>query len=136
MAAICLLAEELGLRTSTVIFGGGAPRNHIQQSQIGTYMFAQKGKGHAEAVRFSIEPVETGGLSGSTISEGISWKKFDPEVESTEVFLDSNLSIAITSSLVRDRGAAEQLAFRHEDDGSLTVIQAESEHNLSKKFGF
>ena len=51
-------------------------------------------------MRFSIEPVETGGLSGSTISEGISWKKFDPKVESAEVFLDSHLSLAITSSLV------------------------------------
>src|SRR5439155_7995768 len=75
MTAIVLLAEEVGLRSSTVIFGGGAPRNHIQQSQIGTYMFKQVGKGHAEAVRFSIEPAETGALSGSTISEGISWKK-------------------------------------------------------------
>jgi deoxyhypusine synthase len=136
MSAICLLAEELGLRTSTVIFGGGAPRNHIQQSQIGTYMFAQKGKGHAEAVRFSIEPVETGGLSGSTISEGISWKKFDPEVESAEVFLDSNLSIAFTSSLVRTREASEQLGFRHEDDGTLTLIRGPEEINLSRKFGF
>ena len=99
MSAIVLLAEELGRRTSTVIFGGGAPRNHIQQSQIGSYMFMTKSKGHAEAVRFSIEPTETGGLSGSTISEGISWKKFDPNVEAAEVFLDSNLALAVSASL-------------------------------------
>ena len=136
MSAICLLAEELGLRTATVIFGGGAPRNHIQQSQIGTYMFQQKGKGHAEAVRFSIEPVETGGLSGSTISEGISWKKFDPNVEAAEVFLDSNLSIAVTSSLVADREPSRQLRFRHEDDGTLSVIHAGKTYNLSEKYGF
>ena len=136
MSAIVLLAEELGLRTSTVIFGGGAPRNHIQQSQIGTYMFVQKGKGHAEAIRFSIEPVETGGLSGSTISEGISWKKFDPKVESAEVFLDSNLSIAITSSLVGTRDASRCFAFRHEDDGTLTAIHGGKEYNLSDKYHF
>jgi deoxyhypusine synthase len=136
MSAICLLAEELGLRTATVIFGGGAPRNHIQQSQIGTYMFGQKGQGHAEAVRFSIEPVETAALSGSTISEGISWKKFDPNVEAAEVFLDSNLSIALTSSLVSTRDAASQIKFRHEDDGSLTVLHEGTAYNLSAKFGF
>ncbi len=136
MTAIVLLAEELGLRTSTVIFGGGAPRNHIQQSQIGTYMFVAKGKGHAEAVRFSVEPVETGGLSGSTISEGISWKKFDPNVESAEVFLDSNLSIAITSSLVGSRDPARCFSFRHEDDGTLTAIYDGTSYNLSQKFGF
>ena len=136
MAAIVLLAEEVGLRTSTVIFGGGSPRNHIQQSQIGTYMFVQKGKGHAEAVRFSIEPVETGGLSGSTVSEGISWKKFDPKVEAAEVFLDSNLSLAVTSSLVATRPADRGFAFQHEDDGTLTVLHDGKSYNLSEKFGF
>jgi deoxyhypusine synthase len=136
MAALVLLVEELGGRTATVIFGGGAPRNHIQQSQIGTYMFKEKGKGHAEAVRFSIEPVETGGLSGSTISEGVSWKKFDPNVEAAEVFLDSNLSIAITSSLVGERAAADCLNFVHEDYGSHTVVRGEDRYNLSQKYGF
>jgi len=136
MAAIVLLAEELGERTSTVIFGGGAPRNHIQQSQIGSYMFATKSKGHAEAVRFSIEPAETGGLSGSTISEGISWKKFDPKVESAEVFLDSNLSIAIAASLVGGRDAAACFNFRHEDDGTLTAIYRGAAYNLSEKYHF
>ena len=136
MAAIVLLAEEVGLRTSTVIFGGGAPRNHIQQSQIGSYMFATKGKGHAEAVRFSIEPAETGALSGSTISEGISWKKFDPKVESAEVFLDSNLSIAIASSLLDRREAARCFSFEHEDDGTLTAIYAGQRYNLSEKYHF
>ena len=136
MTALVLLAEELGSRTATVIFGGGAPRNHIQQSQIGTYMFATKGKGHAEAVRFSIEPAETGGLSGSTISEGVSWKKFDPNVEAAEVFLDSNLSIAITASLLATRDPDRCFTFRHEDDGTLTAIYEGREYNLSKKYGF
>lgn len=136
MTAIVLLAEEVGLRTSTVIFGGGAPRNHIQQSQIGVYMFKQPGKGHAEAVRFSIEPVETGGLSGSTISEGISWKKFDPNVEAAEVFLDSNLSIAIASSLLDARDAGTGFEFRHEDDGTLTATYAGTSYNLAEKYGF
>jgi deoxyhypusine synthase len=136
MSALVLLVEELDGRTATVIFGGGAPRNHIQQSQIGSYMFKTRSRGHAEAVRFSLEPVETGGLSGSTISEGISWKKFDPQVESAEVFLDSNLSIAVASSLVRTRDDERCLQFRHEDDGTLTVLHAGSEYNLSAKYGF
>lgn len=136
MAAMVLLAEELGMRSSNVIFGGGAPRNHIQQSQIGSYMFMTKGKGHAEAVRFSIEPSETGALSGSTIAEGISWKKFDPQVEAVEVFLDSNLSIAIASSLVGGRELARCFEFRHEDNGTLTVLYGGKSYNLSEKYHF
>jgi hypothetical protein len=99
-------------------------------------MFVAKSTGHREAVRFSIEPVETGGLSGSTISEGISWKKFDPEVEAAEVFLDSNLSIAISSSLVASRDAASCFNFRHEEDGTLTAIFGGAEYNLSQKCHF
>ncbi len=136
MAALVLLAEELELRTATVIFGGGAPRNHIQQSQIGSYMFATKSKGHAEAVRFSIEPAETGGLSGSTISEGISWKKFDPAVEAAEVFLDSNLSLAIMASLLGTREASRCFSFEHEDDGTLTAIAGGKRYSLSEKYHF
>lgn len=134
MAAIVLLAEDLGLRTSTVIFGGGAPRNHIQQSQIGSYMFDRKSKGHAEAVRFSLEPSETGGLSGSTVSEGISWKKFDPGVESAEVFLDSNLALAVAASIVQSRDAADVFTFRHEDDGTLAAIYRGASYNLSERY--
>jgi deoxyhypusine synthase len=136
MTGIVLLAEELGLRTATAIFGGGAPRNHIQQSQIGTYMFKAKGKGHAEAVRFSIEPAETGALSGSTISEGVSWKKFDPRVEHAEVFLDSNLSLALVSSLLQERAASGCFQYAHNDDGTLTVTYGDAQYNLSEKFGF
>ena len=86
-----------------MIFGGGSPRNHIQQSQIGTYMFVTKRKGHAEAVRFSIEPAETGGLSGSTILGGHQLEEVRPKLESAEVFLDSHLSLALASSLVGTR---------------------------------
>ena len=136
MTAIVLLAEEVGLRTSTVIFGGGSPRNHIQQAQIGVYMFKKPGQGHAEAVRFSIEPSEAGALSGSTISEGISWKKFDFNVEAAEVFLDSNLSVAIAASVLRTRDAGTGFDFRHEDDGTLTAIYAGKSYNLSQKYGF
>ncbi len=136
MSAIVLLAEELGLRTATTIFGGGSPRNHIQQSQIGSYMFVTKSKGHAEAVRFSIEPAETGGLSGSTFSEGISWKKFDPKLESAEVFLDSNLSLALAATLLDRRDIARCFNYRHEDDGTLTVIAGGKNYNLSEKYHF
>ena len=99
-------------------------------------MFVTKSKGHAEAVRFSIEPAETGGLSGSTFSEGISWKKFDPKLESAEVFLDSNLSLALAASLLERRDIARCFNYRHEDDGTLTVIAGGKDYNLSEKYHF
>ena len=42
----------------------------------------------------------------------------------------------MTSSLVAAREHARQLQFRHEDDGTLSVIHAGKTYNLSEKFGF
>ena len=134
MTALALLAEELGGRTSVIIFGGGAPRNHVQQTQVGSYMFQRSHLGHKEAVRFSLEPAETGGLSGSTISEGISWKKFAPDVEAVEVFLDSNIALGIVASVL-NRDRANQITFEHNEDGTLTIEWKSQRLNVHHLFG-
>jgi hypothetical protein len=42
----------------------------------------------------------------------------------------------VTSSLVGTRDASSCFNFRHEDDGTLTVLHAGEEHNLSRRFKF
>jgi hypothetical protein len=42
----------------------------------------------------------------------------------------------VTSSLVRTRDASLCFGFRHEDDGTLTVLHGGQEFNLSTQFGF
>lgn len=94
---IAALTEDLGARTSIVIFGGGWTRNWSQQAQACMYMIGRENiaKGHAEAIRFSYDPAETGGLSGSTISEGISWRKYDRNVKPAESNIDANFALAL-----------------------------------------
>lgn len=76
--------KELGIFT----IGGGVPRNWAQQ--VGPYMNAlssRLGIKNAKFVRFKYgvricpEPVNWGGLSGCTYSEGVSWGKFVPKDE-------------------------------------------------------
>jgi len=70
--------KKLGIFT----IGGGVPRNWAQQ--VAPYLDIRKkrlgvGKGfksYSRAVRICPEPVEWGGLSGCTYSEGVSWGKF------------------------------------------------------------
>ena len=96
----------VGLRTSNVIFGGGAPRNHIQQSQIGTYMFMTKGKGHAEAVRFSIEPARPAGSRDRRSPRASAGRSSTRMSKLPKSFSTRNLSIAISAALVAAREPA------------------------------
>ncbi len=100
--------KNLGIFT----IGGGVPRNWAQQ--VGPYLdlirwrilekgktesyFAKEGdpyfKRFKYALRICPEPVQWGGLSGCTYSEGVSWGKFVPESEGgkfAEVLADATV---------------------------------------------
>jgi len=135
--AIVAATEDLGGRTSAIIFGGGWPRNWIQQAQACSYMIdrGKIAKGHAEAIRFSYDPAETGGLSGSTISEGISWRKYSADVKSVEAFLDAQLSMALLAQFLLEKNPQRtwKLNFFHsEEDGTLSVCHNKKLVNLQE----
>lgn len=106
-----LLAKQKKLGIFTV--GGGVPRNWTQQ--IGPYLDLinfrlYKGKGHFirfnYGVRICPEPVNYGGLSGCTYSEGVSWGKFIPQEEGgryAEVFCDATIGWPIIVKAVLER---------------------------------
>ena len=56
-----------------VVIGGGVPRNTIQSSAL-----ASK-KGLDYAIVITLDRPETGGLSGSTLEETVSWGKMKGE---------------------------------------------------------
>lgn len=58
-------AEKKGV----IILGGGVPKNFILQSALIT------GRGFDYAIQITMDRPETGGLSGASISEAISWGK-------------------------------------------------------------
>ena len=135
--AIAAATEDLGGRTSAIIFGGGWPRNWIQQAQACSYMIDREkvAKGHAEAIRFSYDPAETGGLSGSTISEGISWRKYSADVKSVEAFLDAQLSMALLAQFLLEKNTQRTWKlnfFNSKEDGSLSVCQNKKLVNLKE----
>lgn len=140
LTMIAALTEDLDARTSMLIFGGGWTRNWTQQAQACMYMIGREktAKGHAEAMRFSFDPAETGGLSGSTISEGISWRKYATDVKSVESNIDSNLAQAmLVNALEMEKPQRPwKLDYVQEDDGSLTVKDSSGSYNLQEYFHF
>ncbi len=93
-------ADEIGLLT----IGGGVPRNWAQQvapycdiinARLGTQLRVPRFR---YGVRICPEPVQWGGLSGCTYSEGVSWGKFVPASEGgryAEVPIDATVVLPI-----------------------------------------
>lgn len=119
-------AEKIKKQKTIAIFtiGGGVPRNWAQQ--VGPYLDITK-KRIAEikhqslpenpskdpyfkrfkyAVRICPEPVELGGLSGCTYSEGVSWGKFVPREEGgdwAEVYSEATIAWPLIVKAVIER---------------------------------
>jgi deoxyhypusine synthase len=79
-AAIVLAAKRDGGKSAVLIFGGGSPKNFILQTepQVQEVLGIEE-KGHDCYVQFTDARVDTGGLSGATPSEAVSWGKVDPD---------------------------------------------------------
>ena len=73
--------------TGLIILGGGVPKNYCMQSAL----FADHP--HKFVVQVSLDREETGGLSGASLEEAISWGKTTSK--SSTVFLTSEVTIAL-----------------------------------------
>jgi deoxyhypusine synthase len=78
-AAIVYGAKQGG-RSGVVILGGGSPKNFVLQTEPQIQeVLGLEGKGHDYFVQVTDARPDTGGLSGATPSEAVSWGKIDPD---------------------------------------------------------
>ncbi len=90
---ICRKSPKNGM----VVIGGGVPRNTVQSAAI-----ASK-KGMDYAVVITIDRPETGGLSGSTLRETVSWGKVKGEADKVMVIGDALIIFPIIVASVVER---------------------------------
>ncbi|HEY2341736.1 MAG TPA: deoxyhypusine synthase, partial [Chthoniobacteraceae bacterium] len=78
-AAIVYNAKASGSTSSVFILGGGSPKNFILQTepQIQEVMGIEE-RGHDYFLQCTDARPDTGGLSGATPAEAVSWGKIDP----------------------------------------------------------
>lgn len=79
-ASIVWNAKAGGGKSAVIIFGGGSPKNFLLQTepQIQEVLGIEE-SGHDFFVQFTDARADTGGLSGATPSEAVSWGKVDPD---------------------------------------------------------
>jgi deoxyhypusine synthase len=96
--------------TGVLYFGGGTPKNFIQQSEVTATFIRQAHNGHQYAVQVITDAPHWGGLSGCTFEEAQSWGKIAPDASLATVHCDSTIALPIlvtalseNPSLIRKR---------------------------------
>lgn len=110
-AAIVYAAKASGATSSVVIFGGGSPKNFMLQTepQIQEVMGIPE-KGHDYFLQFTDARPDTGGLSGATPSEAVSWGKVDPDhlPDCVVCYADSTLAMPLLTAYALSRAKARR----------------------------
>jgi deoxyhypusine synthase len=131
--AIVHAAKSSGGQSAVVIFGGGSPKNFILQTepQIQEIMGITE-KGHDYFVQFTDARVDTGGLSGATPSEAMTWGKVDTEQlpDTIVCYTDSTIAMPILAAYVLDSCRPRPLKRLYDRRGQLldALKQAYREH--------
>lgn len=111
-AAIVLNAKRSGGKSAVLIFGGGSPKNFLLQTepQIQEVLKIEE-KGHDYFLQVTDARPDTGGLSGATPSEAVSWGKIDPDrlPDAVVCYLDSTIALPIITSYALARHKPRRL---------------------------
>jgi deoxyhypusine synthase len=95
-ASIVLAAKRGGGKSGVFILGGGSPKNFALQTepQIQEVLGIDE-KGHDYFLQMTDARPDTGGLSGATPAEAVSWGKIDPDRLPDAVVCYSDATIAL-----------------------------------------
>lgn len=111
-AAIVYAAKKRGGTSSVLILGGGSPKNFVLQTepQIQEVLGLEEA-GHDHFVQVTDARPDTGGLSGATPGEAVSWGKVDPDKlpGTVVVYGDSTLVAPLLAAYALTRHAPRPL---------------------------
>jgi deoxyhypusine synthase len=100
-AAIVYAAKKSGGKSAVFILGGGSPKNFVLQTepQIQEVMGVAE-NGHDYFLQVTDARPDTGGLSGATPSEAVSWGKIDPSKlpDSVVCYVDATVALPLLTA--------------------------------------
>ncbi len=105
-AAIVYGAKRAGGKSGVLILGGGSPKNFILQTepQIQEVLGLSE-SGHDYFLQVTDARPDTGGLSGATASEAMTWGKVDPDTlpDSVTCYADSTIALPLLTAYALTR---------------------------------
>ncbi len=136
-AAIVYNAKRDGGKSGVLILGGGSPKNFILQTepQIQEVLGLSE-SGHDYFLQVTDARPDTGGLSGATASEAMTWGKVDPDTlpDSVTCYTDSTIALPLLTAYARARHAPRPLRRLYDQLPSLyDSIRREYAERLRQK---
>lgn len=134
--------------TAVVIVGGGSPKNfYLQTEPYLQEILGLPSRGHDYFIQFTDSRPDTGGLSGATPSEALSWGKIDPEhlIRTVVVYADSTIVFPLWAAYILEKGIKKEPKKLFSNLGSLVEKMATdskshnppvTEHELAKNINF
>jgi deoxyhypusine synthase len=136
-AAIVYAAKRDGGKSGVLILGGGSPKNFILQTepQIQEVLGLAE-SGHDYFLQVTDARPDTGGLSGATASEAMTWGKVDPDKlpDSVTCYTDSTIALPLLTAyaLARHEPRPLRRIYRRRSQDYQT-LRAAYEARLSEK---
>jgi deoxyhypusine synthase len=79
--------------SAVVYFGGGTPKNFVNQTEVTATFIRNSHNGHKYALQVVTDPPNWGGLSGCTFAESQSWGKIAHDASMVDVLCDSTIAM-------------------------------------------
>jgi deoxyhypusine synthase len=121
-ASIVLAAKRGGGKSGVLICGGGSPKNFMLQTepQIQEVLGIDE-KGHDYFLQITDARPDTGGLSGATPAEAVSWGKIDPDrlPDAVVCYLDSTVALPLLTAYAHARHEKRPLRRLYEKRGEM-----------------
>jgi deoxyhypusine synthase len=108
-AAIVYSAKKSGGKSGALILGGGAPKNFILQTEPHIQeVLGLHENGHDYFIQITDARPDTGGLSGATPNEAISWGKVNPQglPDTVVAYVDTTIALPVITAYALNKSAA------------------------------
>lgn len=110
-AAIVYDANRKG-QSAVMLLGGGSPKNFVLQTEPHIQeVLGIEDRGHTYFVQITDARPDTGGLSGATPSEAVSWGKINPDhlPDAVVCYLDTTVALPLLTAYALDTHAPRTL---------------------------
>ena len=123
-----------GGKSAAFIVGGGSPKNFALQTepQIQEVLGIDE-KGHDYFLQITDARPDTGGLSGATPAEAVSWGKIDPDrlPDAVVCYLDSTVALPLLTSYALGKKKKRPLRRLYEQREAM-MARLRSEYEKTK----
>ncbi len=135
-AAIVYGAKRAGGKSAVFIVGGGSPKNFVLQTEPQLQeVLGVAEKGHDYFLQITDARPDTGGLSGATPSEAVSWGKIDPKrlPDTVVCYVDATVALPLITAYALARRKARKPRRLYERREQMTAELASAYDKVRKR---